>query len=76
MGQYWLGKTKLSDKPKMLSKSCYGICLSYEYFITNTESQLLTSSHIGVALQIHLFQLVKIQFYIYTGSITIWDGSL
>jgi len=28
MGQHWLGKTKsknLSDRPKTLSKSCYGI---------------------------------------------------
>jgi len=24
MGQYWLGKIKLSDWPEMLSKSCYG----------------------------------------------------
>jgi len=25
MGQYWLGITKLSDQPEMLSKSCYVI---------------------------------------------------
>jgi len=25
MGQYWLGRTKLSDRPEMLSKSCHGI---------------------------------------------------
>jgi len=23
MGQYWLGKTKLSDQPELLSKSCH-----------------------------------------------------
>jgi len=25
IGQYWLGKTKLSDQPEMLLKSCHGI---------------------------------------------------
>jgi len=25
MGQYWLGRTKLSDRPEMLSKSCHEI---------------------------------------------------
>jgi len=25
MGQYCLGKIKLSDQPKMISKSCHGI---------------------------------------------------
>jgi len=25
MGQYWLGKTKLSDQPEMLSNSCHRI---------------------------------------------------
>jgi len=25
MGQYWLGPNKLSDQPKMLSKTCHGI---------------------------------------------------
>jgi len=29
MGQYWLGKTRLSDQPETLSKSCYGILKIY-----------------------------------------------
>jgi len=33
MEQYWLGKTKLSDQPVMLSKSCYRF-LIYNLFVT------------------------------------------
>jgi len=29
MGQYWLGPNKLSDQPKILSKSCHGILIFF-----------------------------------------------
>jgi len=38
MGQYWLGKTKLSDQPEMLSKSCHRILITFylmEFLLTD-----------------------------------------